>query len=119
MTTVSNGVLTNAQPLYRYNAAAVSGPPVYNVVRLTKDKNYKKDVYFGGADYVAGVVTINDVPRLAYVRVHDQKTGLLIAGGWTDNVGAFRINNLRSDLTYYAVAIDAITGEQAVIVDRI
>lgn len=103
----------------RNTTGAVAGPSRVRTDSGLPGTGLRKDLYFGGADYIAGVVTINDVPRLAYVRIHDQKTGLLIAGGLTDNSGNFRFNNLRSDLTYYAVAIDAITGEQAVIFDRI
>lgn len=103
--------------VFRNAVAANSGPPVgfYKGVPLIRSA----DIYFGGGDYVAGVVEINGVPRLAKVALHAQESGLMVKGGWTDAAGAFRFEGLSPTLKFYIVAFDPLTGEQAVVFDRI
>lgn len=103
----------------RYAAAAISGPTTVSPNLDLISLEAKKDVYFGGTDYVAGQVVINGTGKLAYVRVYEQKSGLFVAGGWTDASGNFSFPNLRSDLSYNVIAFDFVGGEQAYVYDRV
>lgn len=75
--------------------------------------------YYGGTDYAAGVVKINGVAKLAFVRLYDQTTGILVAQKWTDRIGVFRFDNIAVDRKYFAVAFDPVTGEKAEIFDQL
>lgn len=95
-------------------------PAGFNGVRkLTEPAGIGADAYFGGNDYVAGVLTINEAPRRGFVRLHEQKTGLQVAAKWTDEVGNFRFDRVAQGLAYYVVGFDPVSGEQAVVFDRI
>ena len=72
-----------------------------------------------GNDYVAGVVEINNLPGLAFVALYDQETKLLLAQMWTAADGSFRFERVALDRKCFCVAFDPITGDQAVIYDRI
>ncbi len=115
MATYSGGRLSTDSQGLREHLTSIVGT---GVSRLTK-RVLRRDVAFGGNDHVAGVVEINSVAKLAKVRLHDQVTGLVVAGKSTDAMGVFRFDNLSPTLKYYITAFDPITGEQAVIFDRI
>ena len=101
----------------RSNAGA--SPPGHAPRLVVSQFRRTPDFNFGGTDYVAGVVEINGVPSFAKLRLHDTASGLPVDGGWTDKSGAFRFERLSPTLKFYVVAFDPVTGEQAVVFDRI
>ena len=118
MAEISGGRLESVGEGLRYHGAAVAGAPR---ARLSQEVGLRlyRDELFGGADYIAGTVTINDTPRLAYVRVHDHASTLTVCGGWTLADGTFRFDGISLSHRFYIIAFDPVTGEQAVIFDRI
>lgn len=119
MATLSPGRLVGPfDDQIRYAAAAVAGPPVARREAGMLEP-IRRDMQFGGGDYVAGTVRIEGVPARAYVSVYETRTKLLVAGGWTEVDGTFRFDGLSSTMTFFAIAFDPVSGERAVIYDRI
>lgn len=116
MATLSGGRLESAGQGPRI---AAPGQAVVGVVALNSSRVAVKVAFWGGADYIAGTVTINDTPRQALVRVHEQASGSLVFGAWTQPDGSFRIEGASYDHRYSVTAFDPVTGEQAVIYDRV
>lgn len=106
-----------ANVLARNNVAANSGPPVGKVTRAPFIQG--PDTVYGGGDYLAGTTTLNNTPQRAFLRVYEQASGVQAFGGWSDAQGAFRFNRVSLNLKFFIVAFDPVTGEQAVIFDRI
>ena len=77
------------------------------------------DLLFGGPDHIAGTTAISNSAQRTLLRVYEQSSGVQAFGGWSDAQGAFRIERVSLNLKFFIVAFDPLTGEQAVIFDRI
>lgn len=66
---------------------------------------------WGGAGQIAGTTKVtalpDNVPVRRRVRLHDQKTGILVQEVWSDAAtGAYLFRRLRMGLKYYVTAFD-------------
>lgn len=71
----------------------------------------RSNANFGGLGQIVGttseVGSPTNVPVRRRVRLHEQRTGLLVQEVWSEaGTGAYAFPRLRMDLTFYVVAFD-------------
>lgn len=78
-----------------------------------------KDIYYGGADTIQGVVTIENIPGSRRVRLFDKSTGLFIKETWSSATGEYTFSNLDGSREYFVVAHDHLRLYNAVVQDML
>lgn len=75
--------------------------------------------HYAGPGRIAGTTLAGGTPVSRRVRLHECRSGAVVAETWSDAVGAWRLDSLVLDIDFYVIARDHTGLRDAVIHDRI
>jgi hypothetical protein len=79
----------------------------------------RRTVDYFGAGFIAGLVTVEDVPARRLVRLLDAKTGHVVASVYSGSDGRYRFNQLTLSRDYIVMANDYTLQFNAVVADAV
>ena len=74
--------------------------------RLLDVRISRKNIYYGGAKSISGVVTVNGIPAQRKVRLHAKSNGVVVQETWSKKDGSYTFSDLDESREYYVVSFD-------------